>query len=167
MRNIGNMVPSYADFVGSVTAVIEYAVAGLKVGHIVICGHSDCGAMKALLNPASIASMPTVRRWLQNAEAALRVAETIPSDTDHDTLRILTEQNVLMQLAHLKTHPSVAGALARRAPHCLRLGLRYRNGRDSNCGRRFARLPAFLRLATQDPRLQCRRRGHTTIGSRS
>ncbi len=115
MRNIGNMVPSYAEFVGSVTAVIEYAVAGLNVRHIVICGHSDCGAMKALLNPVSTANMPTVKRWLQNAEAALRVAETIPTDTHQDTLRTLTEQNVLMHLAHLKMHPSVAGALARRS----------------------------------------------------
>jgi carbonic anhydrase len=113
-RNIGNMVPSYGEFVGSMTAVIEYAVTALGVGHVVVCGHSDCGAMKALLKPGSTDSLPNVRRWLTNGEAALRVAETFPASTDHERLKILTEQNVLMQLAHLKTHPAIAGAVARR-----------------------------------------------------
>lgn len=113
-RNIGNMVPSYGEFIGSVTAVIEYAVTGLGVGHVVICGHSDCGAMKSLLNPASTNGLPNVRRWLTNGEAAQRVAETIPVESKEDQLRVLTEQNVLMQLAHLRTHPAVAGAIARR-----------------------------------------------------
>src|SRR5947209_14280933 len=45
-RNIGNMVPSYGEMLGGVSAVIEYAVTALKVQHVVICGHSDCGAMK-------------------------------------------------------------------------------------------------------------------------
>ena len=113
-RNIGNMVPSYGEFVGSVTAVIEYAVTGLRVGHVVVCGHSDCGAMKSLLSPAAMDGLPNVKRWLTNGEAAMRVAETIPVENDEDRLRVLTEQNVLMQLAHLKTHPAIAGAIARR-----------------------------------------------------
>lgn len=114
-RNIGNMVPSYGEMLGGVSAVIEYAVSALKVQHIVVCGHSDCGAMKALLNPASTEAMPTVRSWLTNGQAALRVASS-QEQTDEpklDTLRRLTEENVLMQLTHLKTHPSVAGAFAR------------------------------------------------------
>src|ERR1700740_3372397 len=52
-RNVGNMVPPYSGTPGGVTAVIEYAVAALKVRHVVVCGHSDCGAMKALLHPAA------------------------------------------------------------------------------------------------------------------
>ncbi len=76
-RNIGNMVPAYGEMLGGVSAVIEYAVLALKVKHIVVCGHSDCGAMKALLNPASTAGMPTVTSWLTNAKAALTVAESM------------------------------------------------------------------------------------------
>jgi carbonic anhydrase len=114
-RNIGNMVPGYGEMMGGVSAVIEYAVSALKVHHIVICGHSDCGAMKALLHPESTAGMPTVKSWLTNGQAALTVASTLghPDDRPSERMRRLTEENVLMQLAHLKTHPSVAGAMAR------------------------------------------------------
>jgi carbonic anhydrase len=110
-RNIGNMVPTYGEMLGGVSAVLEYAVSALKVQHVVICGHSDCGAMKALMNPEQLEQMPTVRRWLRNAEAALSVAREVESQDDF--LMNLTKQNVLMQMTHAKTHPSVAGALAR------------------------------------------------------
>jgi carbonic anhydrase len=110
-RNIGNMVPTYGEMMGGVSAVLEYAVSALKVQHVVICGHTDCGAMKALMNPDQLEQMPTVRRWLRNAEAALSVAREVESQDDF--LMSLTKQNVLMQMTHAKTHPSVAGAIAR------------------------------------------------------
>lgn len=115
-RNIGNMVPAYGEMLGGVSAVIEYAVSALKVKHIVVCGHSDCGAMKALLHPESTAGMPTVQTWLRNGKAALSVADSLAEKDEKPSIRLrrLTEQNVLMQVAHLKTHPSVAGALARQ-----------------------------------------------------
>lgn len=114
-RNIGNMVPPYGGTPGGVTAVIEYAVTALKVRHVVICGHSDCGAMKALLHPESTDKLPMVKSWLHNGHAALMVADSLAhrDDRPSERLRRLTEENVLMQLAHLKTHPSVAGAMAR------------------------------------------------------
>ena len=117
-RNIGNMVPAYGQMLGGVSAVIEFAVTSLGIRHIVICGHSHCGAMQALLDPASVASMPTVESWLHNAHAALCVAETmhdqsVATQPERELIEILTEQNVLLQMQHLKTHPSVAGAIAR------------------------------------------------------
>jgi carbonic anhydrase len=114
LRNIGNMVPAYGEMLGGNSAVIEFAVSALKVKHIVICGHSDCGAMKALLHPDSVKSMPTVTSWLTNAHTALAVAETlhIKSEWRRELLPVLTEQNVLLQLQHLKTHPSVGAAMA-------------------------------------------------------
>ena len=112
-RNIGNIVPAYGEMLGGISAVIEYAVAALEVKQVVICGHSDCGAMKALLNPSQVAKLPTVRSWLRNAEAALSVAEALQSSTDAPVaLDRLIEQNVLLQLNHLRTHPSIAGRLA-------------------------------------------------------
>ena len=119
-RNIGNMVPAYGEMLGGVSAVVEFAVSSLGVRHIVVCGHSDCGAMKALLAPESTEKMPTVRSWLQNAHAALTVAEALrehEAEAGHprDLLKLLTEQNVLLQMQHLKTHPSVRGALAAEA----------------------------------------------------
>jgi carbonic anhydrase len=114
-RNVGNMVPPYGGMLGGVSAVIEYAVTALKVKHVAVCGHSDCGAMKALLAPGSADAMPTVKRWIDHGHAALMVAESIPNKDENakDKLRRLTEENVLMQLVHLTTHPSVAGAIAR------------------------------------------------------
>jgi carbonic anhydrase len=114
-RNVGNMVPPYSGTPGGVTAVIEYAVAALKVKHVVVCGHSDCGAMKALLHPPETDDLPTVRYWLHHGQAALMVAESMAhkNESQIEKLKRLTEENVLMQLVHLKTHPSVAGAMAR------------------------------------------------------
>ncbi len=114
-RNIGNMVPAYGDMLGGVSAVLEFAVSGLGVRHVVVCGHSECGAMKALLDPESVETMPTVKRWLRNAHAALSVAEALELEggSPAEMLRSLTEQNVLLQMQHLRTHPSVAGAMAR------------------------------------------------------
>jgi len=119
-RNIGNMVPAYGEMLGSTSAVIEFAVSGLGVGHVVICGHSDCGAMKALLSPESVEKMPTVKNWLHNAHAALAAADALYERDQRDgsgrsLLQELTEQNVLLQMQHLKTHPSVAGAIAKGA----------------------------------------------------
>ena len=114
-RNIGNLVPAYGEMLGGVSAVIEYAVSALKVKHVAICGHSDCGAMKALLDPQSLSSMSTVKSWMRNAEAALSVANSLGEEGEDKLakLRRLTEENVLLQMQHLRTHPSVAGAIAR------------------------------------------------------
>ena len=112
-RNIGNLVPAYGEMLGGVSAVIEYAVAGLEVKNIVICGHADCGAMKALLRPEIVAKMPTVKAWLRNAAAALSVVEARnPGPITEDSLDDLTEANVLLQMNHIRTHPSVAGKVA-------------------------------------------------------
>jgi len=113
MRNIGNIVPGYGEMLGGVSAVVEFAVAALAVSHIVVCGHADCGAVKGLLNPESVAAMPTVHQWLRNSAAALSVVEARESGAAPDVFRErLIEANVLLQLDHLRTHPSVAGRLA-------------------------------------------------------
>ncbi len=114
-RNIGNLVPAYGEMLGGVSAVIEYAVMALKVRHVVVCGHTDCGAMKGLLNPDGLENMPTVKSWLRNAQAALSVADSLANQDEKptDLMRRLTEENVLLQLQHLRTHPSIAGAMAR------------------------------------------------------
>lgn len=115
-RNIGNMVPPYGEMLGGVSAVIEFAVSGLRVRHIVVCGHSQCGAMAALMHPDTLRKMPAVTNWMTNAHAALSVAESLyerdGGQDGHTFAQVLTEQNVLLQLQHVKTHPSVAGAMA-------------------------------------------------------
>ena len=93
--------------------MIEYAVLALEVKQIVICGHSDCGAMKGLLHPEALTQLPTVSAWLKSAEAALSIVKARDSAADvKAVLGRLIEENVLLQLSHLHTHPSVAGRLA-------------------------------------------------------
>jgi carbonic anhydrase len=112
-RNVGNLVPAYGDALGGVSAIIEYAVAGLQVSHVVVCGHTDCGAMIGLLHPAKLALLPVVDTWLRNGHAALSVVRSRKTATDeHAALEELIEENVVLQLHHLRTHPSVAGRLA-------------------------------------------------------
>lgn len=111
-RNVGNIVPPYGQVMGGVSTAIEYAVMALGVKHIIVCGHSDCGAMKAVLNPQQIEAMPTVKAWLRHAEVARIVVEHNCCGGDHDQLSVLTEENVVAQLDHLRTHPSVASRLA-------------------------------------------------------
>ncbi|AIF48600.1 carbonic anhydrase [Dyella japonica] len=112
-RNIGNIVPPYAQHVSGVVAAIEYAVKVLKVSHIVICGHSDCGAMKALQYPELVQDMPSVGAWMKHADVARYVVEQNgPGLHGPESLRHLTEENVVGQLEHLRTLPAVAAAMA-------------------------------------------------------
>lgn len=112
-RNVGNIVPPYGQMNGGVSTAIEYAVLALGVHHIIICGHSDCGAMRAVLNPQSLEKMPTVKAWLQHAEVArTMVQENCNCATETESMHVLTEENVIAQLQHLRTHPSVASRMA-------------------------------------------------------
>lgn len=110
-RNIGNIVPGYGEMLGGVSAVVEYAVMVLGVRHVVVCGHTDCGAMKGLLNPDSTKDMPTVEAWLRNAQAAKSAMFTRKLEGTEAVLALI-EENVRLQLTHLRTHPAVAAALA-------------------------------------------------------
>ena len=111
-RNAGNIAPPYSDVTGGVTATIEYAVSVLNVRHIVVCGHSDCGAMKALLHPDKLQGLPSVKSWLHHASRAeVVVRENHPDLDEAARLTALIEENVLAQLDNLRTHPSVASRL--------------------------------------------------------
>jgi carbonic anhydrase len=111
LRNAGNIVPEYSDFVGGVTATIEFAVVELKVPNIIICGHSGCEAVAGLLHPEQIRHLPEVGNWLHHAaKARKRVAETGGLDAP-DAMERAVAANVVVQLANLRTHPCVAAAL--------------------------------------------------------
>jgi carbonic anhydrase len=111
-RNAGNIVPAHGNPAGGVSATIEYAVQVLKVKHIIVCGHSDCGAMKAVLHPETVADLPAVAHWISHAQrAAAVVREGANGTTETDLLAALTDENVLAQLDNLRTLPSVAAKL--------------------------------------------------------
>jgi carbonic anhydrase len=110
-RNAGNIVPPHTRHAGGVTASIEYAVAVLGVRDIVICGHTDCGAMKGAMNLNAVEELPHVRDWLDHARAAVEIAVFKHRDNEDKLLRV-TEENVLLQLQHLRTHPAVAARIS-------------------------------------------------------
>lgn len=112
-RNVGNVVPPYGQMNGGVSTAIEYAVLALGVQHIIVCGHSDCGAMRAVLNPQSLEKMPTVKAWLRHAEVArTMIQDNCNCASESESMPLLTEENVIAQLQHLRTHSSVASRMA-------------------------------------------------------
>lgn len=117
LQNAGNIVPAYGAGGVGAGATIEYAVAALKVTDIIVCGHSHCGAMTALLHPEHLEGLPAVAGWLKHAESARRIVEENYKHVtnDRDRLMVMIEENVLVQLEHIRTHPTVAAALGRKA----------------------------------------------------
>jgi carbonic anhydrase len=112
LRNAGNVVAPYDSPEGAcAAATIEYALQALGTRHIVVCGHSRCGAVEAALRPESAKAMPAVQRWL-------RFVSTLPPDghpnlaweNDRDAA---VKANVLAQLENLRAHPAVADGLER------------------------------------------------------
>jgi carbonic anhydrase len=116
LRNVGNIVPPYGAVEGSEAATIEYAVSVLGVKDIVLCGHSHCGAMGGLLDQAQLAKLPAVRSWLCHAESTQRIIEENYAHITDAAARLTAtvEENVLVQLEHLQTYPSIAAALRRK-----------------------------------------------------
>ncbi len=112
-RSIGNVVPvADAGSADGVTATVEYAVEVLKVRHVIVCGHSDCGALKAALDRKNLEKLPKSRRWLQYVEAAFVHRQPLdPADGEHAELASLIRGNVVAQLKNLREQPSVARAL--------------------------------------------------------
>ncbi|WP_085588245.1 carbonic anhydrase [Pseudomonas sp. B14(2017)] len=107
VRNAGNIVPSYGPEPGGVSATVEYAVAVLGVTDVVICGHSDCGAMTAIAQCKCLDHLPAVSNWLRYAEGAKVINAGRLHSNDSARLASLVKENVIAQLANLQTHPSV------------------------------------------------------------
>lgn len=111
-RIVGNVIPVKNDDDG-VLATIEYAVEVLKVRDVIICGHSDCGAMKAALARTALENLPEAKRWLQHVEAAFEHRQPLnPADGDGAELASLIRGNVVAQLQNLRVQPSVKKATA-------------------------------------------------------
>jgi len=112
-RNAGNVVPITGHDVDGCTATIEYAVEVLKVPYAILCGHSDCGAMKAALDRTGLDSLPKASRWLNHVDAAFSYRQPLnPADGDSAELASLIRGNVVAQLMNLKAQPAVTHAVA-------------------------------------------------------
>jgi carbonic anhydrase len=114
MRNVGNIIPAFGAASSAEAAGIEYAVQGVGIKDVIVCGHSHCGAMKGLLQIGSLAEqMPSVYTWLkQHGEATRRlVLDNYPGLNEDELWKIAIEQNVLTQIENLETHPAIRSKL--------------------------------------------------------
>jgi len=110
VRNAGNIIPPFGSSQGGEEAAIEFAIDGLKVSNIVICGHSHCGAMAALMNRVNIDALPSMKKWLGHAQATKRIVESSSGGKETQLIKVI-EENILVQSHSLKTHPAVSNAL--------------------------------------------------------
>jgi carbonic anhydrase len=111
VRNVGNVVPSLS-LPGGTAAAIEYATEVLGVKDVIVCGHTQCGAIDAVLNPEKMDALPSVRRWLAETSKVRELVETRYADLSPEAKAVVAvEENVLAQLEHLREHPSVARRL--------------------------------------------------------
>ena len=113
VRNVGNLIPAFHDYesghLESEGAAIEFSVNQLNVKDIIVCGHSECGAMQALFkkNPSELSSY--LRSWLKNAHPAKeKLDQGITLDPGLSPHNQLSQLNVLAQIEHIKSYPNVA-----------------------------------------------------------
>jgi carbonic anhydrase len=112
VRNVGNIIPCHGTSNNGEMAAVEYAVSVLGVEHIVVCGHTGCGAMRALVNPKPPAP-PAVQHWLHHADATAEIIRTHYTHLRGQALiNAAAEENVLVQLEHLRTLPVIAARLS-------------------------------------------------------
>ncbi|HEY6096166.1 MAG TPA: carbonic anhydrase [Gallionellaceae bacterium] len=103
VRNVGNIVPPFAPELGyhGTCASIEFAVLSLNVNDIVVCGHSHCGAIRALYNPP-LAGSTHLAKWLELAQDA-----TLPVTQSEEALRRTEQRSIILQLERLMGYPMV------------------------------------------------------------
>ena len=122
VKNMGNFVPPYSETVPDTTGVaaaVEYAVEHLHVRDIIVCGHSDCGAMKALYKDRKVfRETPHIAEWLSHGDRTLAVvADNYPGKSKEERLEVTAEENVLLQMENLRTYPVVRKAASEGRLH--------------------------------------------------
>ena len=108
LRNVANAVPPYVQTEIAVVAALEFALLELNVPHIIVCGHTDCGGVKALDQHVDLATRPALSRWIDLLRPAQQEVDFAMGDlAPEERHRALVEQNVIRQLANLRSYPFV------------------------------------------------------------
>lgn len=111
LRNIANIIPPYPQSDMGISAVLEYAVRHLRVPHLIICGHTDCGGIKGLDAQLDVTVEPSLARWIEFARPAQFAVDAGESLGDWERHRAIVERNVVQQLHNIQTYPIVREAL--------------------------------------------------------
>lgn len=117
LRNVGNLIPpvSYADQEKSVSSVLEYAIFSLNISDIIVCGHSECAAMKALTQGGIDSSCPHFASWLKYGEDSLiKVRKGLILNPNLEEHNQISQVNVLQQIEHIKSYPFVRERLEKK-----------------------------------------------------
>jgi carbonic anhydrase len=113
IRNVGNLIPpcgegDTSNCDESEAAAIEFALLSLPVSQIIVCGHSECGAMAALSQGRDKVAAPNLKSWLRHGDATLRQLEKGSCLGAHlERHNQVSQLNVLKQMEHLETYPLV------------------------------------------------------------
>lgn len=113
LRNVGNLIPPCGkDGVStsdeSEAAAIEFSVLSLKVSDIIVCGHSECAAMLALVDNRNKIETPNLKNWLRHGDPAVdQLKSGVVLDSTLSKQNQLSQLNVLVQIEHVKTYPAV------------------------------------------------------------
>jgi carbonic anhydrase len=108
VRNVGNLVPPCNSPALSIAAALEFAVLVLKVSDIIICGHSECGAIRALVANSQQTTYAHLSTWLEYGTKALeKIQHGETLDSNLSLSDQISQVNVLQQMEHLKTYPFV------------------------------------------------------------
>ena len=84
----------------------------MDVKHIVVCGHSNCGAMKGALNTSGLTALPKVKGWLNYCSDAVTIVQSRKNNLKSDELNSVTRENVLLQKRRLEQYPEISKRLA-------------------------------------------------------
>ena len=118
VRNAGNLVPKNVELMSGNMTTIEFAIAAIMVKDIVVCGHSDCESMKALLASKQSKDLSRKRKWFLRREMTHEVRNNYYSNSSDETLlNAKIHENVLIQLDNLRTHPTIASRLKEKTLH--------------------------------------------------
>jgi carbonic anhydrase len=112
LRNVANIIPPYIQTEIGIASVLEYAIMFLKVPHLIVCGHTDCGGIHGLDTQLDLSREPALTRWLELARPAKRDVDFANQDLDPDARhRAIVERNVVNQLHNVQSYPFVRQAL--------------------------------------------------------
>lgn len=120
LRNIGNLIPPFSSTPqeNSTAAVVEFSIFSLQVSDIVICGHSECGAMRALTEGVELVSCPCLGSWLKYGASALsKVQNGFTLDASLSIHNQLSQVNVLEQMQHIMSYPFIRERVEKKQLH--------------------------------------------------
>ncbi|MFI5334083.1 MAG: carbonic anhydrase [Chlamydiales bacterium] len=115
LRNMGNLIPPASSEDASASAAIEFSIFSLNVADIIVCGHSECGAMQALIKEGNADSCPHLMSWLKYAkESLVKVRSGSVMNQALSLHNQLSQANVLQQIEHIKSYPFVRERLEKK-----------------------------------------------------